>query len=45
MPGEWYGGQLHFDPLAADNDKAFQISTQIGLDLHEINIRHESVGG
>jgi len=42
MPGEWYGGQLHIDPVL-EGDRKFRISIQVGPDVHEIDVAHESV--
>ena len=44
MPGEWYGGQLHFDPPAHDSEKAFRIAVRVGGEVHEIDVKHEQVG-
>ena len=40
LPGEWYGGQLHLQPLVADEGRAktYQIAVQVGGDRHEIDI-------
>jgi len=41
MPGEWYGGQLHIQPLVSDSgsgSKSYQIVLNVGPDRHEINI-------
>jgi len=40
LPGEWYGGQLHFQPLNSDADgpKRYSITIVIGSDRHEIEI-------
>ena len=39
MPGEWYGGQLHIQPLAGDSSmKNYTITVQVGSDRHEISI-------
>jgi hypothetical protein len=39
MPGEWYGGQLHIQPLISDAGmKLYSISLQVGSDIHEISI-------
>ena len=42
MPGEWYGGQLHFD-APYDGERKYRISIQVGPDVHEIDVAHESV--
>jgi hypothetical protein len=45
MPGEWYGGQLHIQPLVSDNGsgtKTYQIVVNVGPDRHEINIAQGS---
>src|SRR5215510_6380905 len=41
LPGEWYGGQLHLNPLASDSSpsgRAYSITLLVGTDRHEINI-------
>ncbi len=40
MPGEWYGGQLHIQPLVSDDGtrKTYSISVQVGSDRHDITI-------
>jgi hypothetical protein len=43
FPGEWYGGQLVFEPPEGDADKNYQITIQVGPDLHQIDISQERV--
>jgi len=40
MPGEWYGGQLHFAPPQATEGKpkTYTITIRIGDDVHEIEV-------
>jgi hypothetical protein len=39
LPGEWYGGQLHLQPLAQSSEvKSYQIVLTVGADRHEIEI-------
>jgi hypothetical protein len=41
LPGEWYGGQLHLNPLASDSSpggRTYSIALLVGTDRHEINI-------
>jgi hypothetical protein len=40
MPGEWYGGQLHIQPLVSDDGstKIYSIAVQVGSDRHEITV-------
>ena len=40
MPGEWYGGQLHIQPLVSQDGpmKLYSISVSVGSDRHEIQI-------
>ena len=41
LPGEWYGGQLHLQPLlseSAGTQKTYTISLVIGSDRHDIDI-------
>jgi hypothetical protein len=39
LPGEWYGGQLQFDPPSGDDEqKNYVITIQIGNDAHQINV-------
>lgn len=42
LPGEWYGGQLHFDPPSGDSGKSYTINIQLGRDLHQIEVAHVS---
>ena len=44
FPGEWYGGRLVFDPPDGDADKNYQITIQVGPDLHQIDISQERAG-
>jgi hypothetical protein len=41
FPGEWYGGQVQFDPLNDSAGKTIVISIQVGSDLHQIEVAHE----
>jgi hypothetical protein len=41
FPGEWYGGQVQFDPLNDNVGKTIVISIQVGSDLHQIEVSHE----
>jgi hypothetical protein len=41
MPGEWYGGQLQFDPPQSDGVRSYRITIQIGAERHEVDIVHE----
>lgn len=41
MPGEWYGGQLHFEPPVSDGSgqpKTYTIRIPVGTDMHEIEV-------
>jgi hypothetical protein len=40
LPGEWYGGQLHFEPPASGEGKpkAYTIEVRVGDDLHSIDV-------
>jgi len=41
MPGEWYGGQLHIQPLVsqgAASTKTYQITINVGPERHEFRI-------
>jgi hypothetical protein len=43
LPGEWYGGQLHIEPLANSGEtKSYHIVIMVGADRHEIEIDQES---
>jgi hypothetical protein len=43
LPGEWYGGQLHLQPLAQSVDtKSYKIVLTVGADRHEIEIMQGS---
>ncbi|WP_201838477.1 hypothetical protein [Microvirga zambiensis] len=46
LPGEWYGGQLHFEPPQSDGSdapKSYRINIVVGSDVHEIEVRQEAV--
>lgn len=45
LPGEWYGGQLHLQPLLsnAGERKTYTIALQVGADRHEIDVVQEAV--
>jgi hypothetical protein len=40
LPREWYGGQLHLQPLASEGEgpKSYMIALRVGSDRHEIEI-------
>lgn len=39
LPGEWYGGQLHLQPLAGSTEsKPYRIVLKVGPDRHEIDM-------
>ncbi len=39
LPGEWYGGQLHLQPLAQSSEtKSYKIVLMVGGDRHEIEV-------
>jgi hypothetical protein len=39
LPGEWYGGQLHLQPLASDaGEKTYSIALMVGNERHEIDV-------
>jgi hypothetical protein len=42
MPGEWYGGQLHLQPLASGDSnsapKSYSISLSVGQDRHVVDV-------
>jgi hypothetical protein len=42
LPGEWYGGQLQFDPPSGSDAKNYVITVQIGDDTHQINVTQSS---
>src|SRR3954452_8433581 len=45
LPGEWYGGQLHFAPPESDTSgpKTYRIIIPIGADVHEIEVSQGAV--
>lgn len=46
LPGEWYGGQVHLQPLSSDaggGPKTYSIALLVGPDRHEIDIVQEAV--
>lgn len=40
LPGEWYGGQLHIQPLISEqgSNKLYSIAIRVGTDRHEFQI-------
>jgi hypothetical protein len=43
LPGDWYGGQLHLQPLAQSSEaKSYKIVLIVGNDRHEIEIEQAS---
>jgi hypothetical protein len=43
LPGEWYGGQLHLQPLAQSSEaKSYKIILMVGADRHDIEIEQAS---
>jgi hypothetical protein len=44
LPAEWYGGQLHLQPLISDSAprKTYSIALLVGSDRHEIEIVQEA---
>lgn len=39
LPGEWYGGQLHIQPLTdTGSEKTYKIALMVGADRHEIDL-------
>jgi hypothetical protein len=44
LPGEWYGGQLQFEPPNGSAPKNYNITVQIGTDTHQINIVQATAG-
>jgi hypothetical protein len=44
MPGEWYGGQLHFaPPQETTGEKTYRIAIKVGGDVHEVTITQGAV--
>ena len=44
LPGEWYGGQLHLQPLAQSGEaKSYKIVLMVGADRHEIEVSQGTV--
>jgi hypothetical protein len=45
LPGEWYGGQLHFAPPESDasGPKTYRITIPIAADVHEIEVSQGAV--
>jgi hypothetical protein len=41
MPGEWYGGQLQFDPPRDEGGKNIIINIQVGADVHQVEVTHD----
>jgi hypothetical protein len=44
LPGEWYGGQLHLQPLSREGEdaKQYSIALLVGTERHEIDISQAS---
>jgi hypothetical protein len=44
LPGEWYGGQLHLQPLVSDagERKTYSIALMVGNERHEIDVVQEA---
>jgi hypothetical protein len=44
LPGEWYGGQLHLQPLSRDGEgpKQYSIALLVGNERHEIDVTQGS---
>ncbi|MEP9349173.1 hypothetical protein [Xanthobacter sp. KR7-225] len=44
MPGEWYGGQVVFDPpqTTTGNQKAYRITINVGGERHEVDVSQEA---
>ncbi|MBF9233275.1 hypothetical protein [Microvirga alba] len=46
LPGEWYGGQLHFEPPQSDGSdapKTYRINIVVGSEVHEVEVVQEAV--
>jgi hypothetical protein len=43
FPGEWYGGQVQFDPPRDAENKKVVISIQVGADQHQVEATHEPI--
>ncbi|MDI4655562.1 hypothetical protein [Xanthobacter autotrophicus] len=46
MPGEWYGGQVVFDPpqTSTGDQKAYRITISVGGERHEVDVSQEAAG-
>src|SRR6185503_14507309 len=46
LPGEWYGGQLHIQPLISEQGptKLYSIVVRVGADRHEFDISQGGAG-
>lgn len=44
MPGEWYGGQVVFDPpqMSTGDQKAYRITINVGGERHEVDVAQEA---
>ncbi len=44
LPGEWYGGQLHLQPLTSDTGgrKTYSIALAVGNERHDIDVVQEA---
>ncbi|MFG1190995.1 hypothetical protein [Xanthobacter flavus] len=44
MPGEWYGGQVVFDPpqTSTGDQKAYRITINVGGERHEVDVAQEA---
>ena len=43
LPGEWYGGQLQFDPPAGSSGKSYVITLPVGGEVHQIEVAQEAI--
>lgn len=43
LSGEWYGGQLQFDPPAGSGGKSYTITVPVGSDVHQIEVTQEAI--
>jgi hypothetical protein len=45
LPGEWYGGQIQFDPPNGSSAKSYVITLRVGADTHQVAVLQSRPSG